>query len=55
MEKPRQERGRLTPRTLQTIQADHARYLAAGGNLKNAKLFNNAIDSHFLDIELDKV
>ena len=47
---PRAQRGRIAPRTLQGIQDE-----ASGGNLKNAKNFNNVIGPHFLDIELDQV
>ena len=51
---PRQQHGRHTPRTLQGIQADYARFFASGGELKNAKHYNT-IGSHFLDIDLDQV
>lgn len=51
----RDERGTYTPRTLQGIQADHREFLASGGDLKKAKHYNNVIDTHFLDINLDHV
>ena len=40
---------------MQGIQADYARFLASGGELKNAKHYNNVIGSHFLDIDLEQV
>lgn len=35
--------------------ADHTRFLAAGGDLKKAKNFNNVVAHHFFNIELDMV
>ncbi len=37
------------------MQADHQAFLAAGGNLKYAKEFNNVIGEHFMDIDIDHV
>lgn len=55
LQEPRDERGRYAARTLETIKADHQRFVADGSNLKKAKLFNNAITDHFFDIPVDHV
>ncbi len=52
---PRQDRGRHTLRTLPGITEDLNRFLASGGNIKNAKHFNNVMGSHFFDVDLDNV
>ena len=49
---PLAERGPFPARTLETLESDHARFMAAGGNLKNAKMFNNAIGTAFFNIPL---
>ena len=48
-------RGPCIRRTLASIVADHNRFLLSGGNLKNAKNFNNCIDEPFFNIELSQV
>jgi len=48
-------RGRLPERSLQTLQRDHSNFMANGGDISKAKLFNNVIGSAMLDIPLDKV
>lgn len=55
MKVPRAERNRSPSRTLDSIKADHARYCAAGSDLNKAKLFNNAIGTNILDIDIDQV
>jgi hypothetical protein len=55
MKVPRAQRRRSPLRTLDSIRADHARFCAAGGDLSKAKLYNNAIGTNILDIEVDQV
>ena len=52
---PLHQRGRLPSRTVQLMEADYQWFSAAGGNLKNAKLFNNSIGEPILKIPIDKV
>ena len=52
---PLAERGPFPARTLHTLESDHASFMASGGNLKNAKHFNNAIRSPFFKIPLTQV
>ncbi len=53
---PLAKRGYNTPRTLESLRADHSRYMTiGGGNLKKAKLFNNCIEEPFFDIPLEQV
>ena len=49
---PLAERGPFPARTIETLESDHASFMASGGNLKNAKHFNNAIGSAFFKIPL---
>ena len=42
-------------RTLAGIEQDHARFLAAGGDIRRAKHFNNVIHRPIFNIELDQV
>lgn len=34
---------------------DYGKFLADGGNIKKAKLFNNAMSPHFFDIDIEQV
>ncbi len=44
------------PRSLQTLNQDHTRFLEDGqGNLKKAKEFNNVIGTPFFNIPIDHV
>ena len=52
---PLSVRGRSLNRTLQTLRSDHDKFLQAGGNIKNAKHFNNVIDKAMFDIPLMQV
>ena len=52
---PLHERGRFPPRTLDSIKADNERFVQAGGNLRRAKMFNNAIGQPFFAIPIDNV
>ena len=46
----------LTPRSLNTLDADLAKFLReGGGNVKKAKLYRNVIAPRFFDIPLDQV
>ena len=40
-------RGPIQPRSTHSIVSDHDRFMAAGGNIKNAKSFNNCISRPF--------
>lgn len=42
-------------RTLAGIRHDHTRYVAAGGDIRKAKHFNNVIHQPMFDVELDQV
>ena len=55
MAQPLQDRGRSQPRTLEGLQEDYQRFQAAGGRLRNAKLYHNVIAPHFFDIPLSQV
>jgi CRISPR/Cas system-associated protein Cas10 (large subunit of type III CRISPR-Cas system) len=52
---PREERGRHTARTLERIKSDYSEFLSSGGNVKNAKKFNNVMGEHFMEVALDQV
>ena len=45
---PLATRNRSKERTLATIKSDHQRFIASGGNIKNAKDYNNAIGEPLL-------
>ncbi len=56
MKIPRDERGKHTLRTLDTLRADYLRFQTEGmGDTKNAKLFNNVINHYIFDIPLTQV
>ena len=42
-------------RSLQTLQDDYGAFMAAGGDIRRAKHFNNVIAPYFLEIPLDQV
>ena len=52
---PLSDRGRSPDRTLQNLKSDNHKFLQAGGNIKNAKHFNNVIDKAMFDIPLTQV
>ena len=53
---PRGERGRFPSRTVERLKNDHQHFLVEGrGDLKKAKLYNNAITEHFFNIPIDSV
>lgn len=45
----------VTTRTLESLKADHARFMGGGGNIKQAKFYNNVICPLYFDIPLDQV
>jgi hypothetical protein len=47
--------GRYQARSLESLKADHRRFLDAGGNVKRAKYYNNVIGEYFFDIPLEQV
>lgn len=51
----RQASGLSTPRTLNTLDNDNQSFMSAGGNLQDAKDYNNVIDKYFFDIPLENV
>ena len=55
LKKPLSVRGKCSERSLATLQQDHNNFMANGGDIAKAKLFNNAIAPIMLDIPLDKV
>ena len=55
MAQPLKDRGCSQPRTLESLQADYHRFQAAGGRLRNAKLYHNVIAPHFFDIPISQV
>ena len=55
MQVPRKTRGPSRERSLDTLAHDHQQYLAAGGNIRNAKDFNNVIGPYFFEIPLNQV
>lgn len=42
-------------RSLDTMLADHQRFVASGGDIKNAKHYNNCINEPFFNIPLSQV
>ena len=50
MKLPREERPAVSPRTLDSLQADLLFQTAGQGNLKQAKNFNNVIGQYFFKI-----
>ena len=55
MKTPRRERGQALSRTLQGLKEDHHKFLTAGGNVKRAKFFNNAMSPLMFDLEIEQV
>lgn len=55
LKEPREKRGRYAERTLQGIQEDYKKFMANGGNIKKAKLFNNAMSTQFFNLEIEQV
>ena len=56
LKKPPESRPNVQLRDLDGIQSDHQRFMTEGhGDLRKAKLFNNAIQPHFFDIPLSQV
>ena len=52
---PPAARGQCRERTVETLRKDYEGFVAAGGDLKVAKLHNNVIGECILDIPLDNV
>ena len=52
---PLLQRGLSTPRTLESLKADHGRFMSSGGDMKKAKQFNNVVNAPLFDIPLDQV
>ena len=52
---PLHQRGAYPVRTLSSLKEDHAKFVAAGGNISQAKNYNNVISSPIFDIEIDQV
>ncbi len=52
---PKEDRPPIPERTLATLLKDHSIFMKHGGNIKNAKHYNNAILPPFFDIPLEQV
>ena len=52
---PSQRTGTVEMRTVDKLKRDHDRFIASGGNIKNAMFYNNAILPVFFNIPLDQV
>lgn len=52
---PKAVRGCSEARSLISLRNDHNQFLAAGGNIQNAKYFHNVISPYFLEIPLEQV
>lgn len=48
-------RGKSPIRTLESLKGDLDQFEASGGNIKNAKNFNNTIDNVMFNVPLDQV
>ena len=55
MQISRDQRPHSQLRTLESLQSDHASFVADGGDLKKAKLHNNVIRPHLFNIPLSQV
>ena len=55
MKIPKNIRGLQRERSLDTLAYDYQQFLAAGGDIRNAKKHNNVIGPYFFDIPLDQV
>ncbi|XP_070548414.1 uncharacterized protein [Ptychodera flava] len=54
-QKPLAERGRQTPRTLESIKAAYSRFVSNGSKLKDASKFMNCIHQPLIEIPIDQV
>lgn len=52
---PAERQGKYLLRTLESLRIDHQRFLSAGGDLMDAKDYNNVIGEHFVSIPLENV
>jgi hypothetical protein len=55
MKVPKKIRGLSRERSLDTLVHDYQQYLASGGDIRNAKDFNNVIGPYFFEIPLEQV
>ena len=56
MKQPRQERGTLQPRSLDSLEADYLRFQGDGkGDIRKAKEYKNVIGQVFFNIPLSQV
>ena len=51
----RNDRGKSTPRTFQTLTNDYKKDTNLGSNIKNTKLCNNVIDKFMFNILIEQV
>ena len=51
----RKSKGQSTPRTLESLRADHQSFVSSGGDLNTAKDHNNVIEEQFFNIPLENV
>ena len=55
MSTPASMREPSKPRSLQSLEADYSAFVAAGGDIRRAKNYNNVIAPYFFKITLDQV
>ena len=56
LKQPRHARGKLPPRTLDSLQADYLQFATTGkGDIRKAKEFNNVIGPVFFNVPLSQV
>ena len=55
IQKPKCYRTTTTSRSLETLDSDFENFECAGGNIKNAKEYNNVINIRLFNIPLDQV
>ena len=55
LKEPLAQRGRLPERSLDSLTSDHSKFVSSGGDIRNAKSYNNVIENYFFDIPLENV
>ena len=55
MQVPQSKRNASSPRTLESLKSDLQKFRNNGGNIKDAKLYNNVIDETMFDVPINQV
>ena len=55
MQLPKADRRISLPRTLESLDTDYNNFTENGGNIKDAKFYNNVIDTYMFNIPIDQV